>query len=647
MKSKTKVSILFALVIIFLFSSISNSRFSKNIIANNNYLEYNEKDQGQIKLSGFWDLTGSPIFVDDSDTNYNWSKIAAENDWCSGSGSWADPYVIENVTIDGQGSGNCIEIRKSDAYFIIRNCSLYNSGSSFDNAGIKLENVDNGKIINCNCSDNNWDGIYLDDSNNNTLSGITASNNNYFGISLRSSNNNMLSGNIANNNNYNGIYIMEGVNNTLSGNLMNFCGISLYGSLVEMVSHSIDKTNLVNNKPIYYYANEIGLKSSNFTNAGQIILINCTNSIISELNISDGSGIYLYYCVNNTLSGNTANNSEFGILLYSSDNNTLSGNTASNNGDVGIYLWNSDNNKLSGNTASNNGDYGIYLETSHNNALSGSTVNSNYRGIFLDYSNYNTLSGNTANNNNYGIYLWVSDNNMISGNIISNNNFRGIHVRYSNNNTLSGNLLNFCGIILTGSLEEMASHSIDDTNLVNNKPVYYYVNEIGLGSNNFMNSGQIILINCTNSIISGLNISDGSGIFLVYSNYNTFSGNTIKNNSHGIIFDSNSNNNSVFLNNFSNNGIDAEDNGINNRWDNGIIGNYWDDYSGVDANDDGIGDTPYYISGTAGSQDNFPIWTDGDEEIPEVPIISFGNYYILFMFITILSFIILEKQKKK
>ena len=38
-------------------------------------------------------------------------------------------------------------------------------------------------------------------------------------------------------------------------------------------------------------------------------------------------------------------------------------------------------------------------------------------------------------------------------------------------------------------------------------------------------------------------------------------------------------------------------------------------------------------------------------EIPEdsdgAPIISFGNYYVLFTTITILSFIILEKQKKK
>jgi parallel beta-helix repeat protein len=468
---KTKVLFLLTLLILFLFSGIFNSRFSKNIITNNNYLEFNEKDQIQINLSGFWNLTGSPIFIDDSDTNYNWSKTAAENDWCSGSGSWTDPYVIENVTIDGQGSGNCIEIKNSNTYFIVQNCSIYNSGSPLGNAGIKLDIVDNGKIINNNCSDNNYCGIHLWHSNNNTLSGNTANNNGYYGI-----------------------WIDCGNKNTLLGNTMNFCGISLDGSLLELASHSIDDTNLVNNKPLYYYTNEVHLGPDNFTNVGQIFLINCCNSIISGINISDGSGIYLHYCVNNTLSGNNASNN-------------------------------------------------------------------NVRGIYLRESNNNTLSGNTANNNNNGIVLLNGDNNTLSGNT-ANNNKIGMILSVSNNNTLSGN--------------------------------------------------------------------------------------TINNNSYGILLISNNNNNKIFLNNFFNNEINAEDNGINNKWDNGTIGNYWDNYDGVDANDDGIGDTPYLISGTAGSQDNFPIWSDGDEEIPEdLPIISFGNYYLLFTFITILSFIILEKRKRK
>jgi hypothetical protein len=53
-----------------------------------------------------------------------------------------------------------------------------------------------------------------------------------------------------------------------------------------------------------------------------------------------------------------------------------------------------------------------------------------------------------------------------------------------------------------------------------------------------------------------------------------------------------------------------------NQWDNGTIGNYWDDYNGSDLDDDGIGDTPYIIPGPGGNQDNFPIWDDD----PETPL---------------------------
>ena len=257
-KSKKKILILLTLVIFFIFSNIS-----KNFITDNQSLEFNEKDQVQIKQSGFYDLTGSPIFIDNSDPSKNWSYTALNYAWCSGSGSWADPYVIENVTIDGQGSSHCIEIGNSNVYFIIRNCSLYNSGFSYGKSGIVLGNVANGKITNNNCSGDNHHGIYLSGSNNNnTLSGNIASNNEEYGIFLENSNNNNISGNTANNNycgiqldwsinnnlsgnivnnNSHGISLMEGNNNNLSGNIMNFCGIYLSGSLAEMASHIIDE----------------------------------------------------------------------------------------------------------------------------------------------------------------------------------------------------------------------------------------------------------------------------------------------------------------------------------------------------------------------------------------------------------------------
>ncbi|MFX1379861.1 MAG: hypothetical protein ACFFA4_12295 [Promethearchaeota archaeon] len=51
--------------------------------------------------------------------------------------------------------------------------------------------------------------------------------------------------------------------------------------------------------------------------------------------------------------------------------------------------------------------------------------------------------------------------------------------------------------------------------------------------------------------------------------------------------------------------------GTNNQWDFYNIGNYWSDFAGVDVDDNGVGDTPYIITGGSGSQDNYPIWDDG------------------------------------
>ena len=61
------------------------------------------------------------------------------------------------------------------------------------------------------------------------------------------------------------------------------CGISLMDRSYYFSTISIDTSNTVNGKPIYYYINERNLDTSNFTDAGQIILGNCSFSTISDL----------------------------------------------------------------------------------------------------------------------------------------------------------------------------------------------------------------------------------------------------------------------------------------------------------------------------------------------------------------------------
>jgi hypothetical protein len=90
------------------------------------------------------------------------------------------------------------------------------------------------------------------------------------------------------------------------------------------------------------------------------------------------------------------------------------------------------------------------------------------------------------------------------------------------------------------------------------------------------------------------------------SNKNVITNCNIYSNLQGIKIWQNSNNNTVYLNNMFKNDNNAIDEATN-QWDNGSQGNYWDIYQGIDANQDGIGDTPFIISDQ--SADRFPHMT--------------------------------------
>lgn len=85
-----------------------------------------------------------------------------ENGVVGGLGTQTDPYVIEGWEIDATGSDYGIFIENSDAYFIIRNCLIFRAQWY----GIRLDNVKNGKIENCQMVNNKY-GIHLQGSLNN------------------------------------------------------------------------------------------------------------------------------------------------------------------------------------------------------------------------------------------------------------------------------------------------------------------------------------------------------------------------------------------------------------------------------------------------------------------------------------------------
>jgi len=161
----------------------------------------------------------------------NWSAVKAAG-ICTGNGTYFEPYVIEDLIIDGEGSGSCIWIENSSVYFIIENCTVYNSSDTW--AGIRIEQVDNGQLIN-NTVNHQLIGIYLLYSEYNTVSGNNLTDNDH-GIHLSSSAFNTVSGNIVNENHY-GIFLNFSHANIISGNTANNNehGIVLSSSLDNIV----------------------------------------------------------------------------------------------------------------------------------------------------------------------------------------------------------------------------------------------------------------------------------------------------------------------------------------------------------------------------------------------------------------------------
>jgi parallel beta-helix repeat protein len=477
----------------------------------------------------------------------------------SGSGTLADPYIIENRVIQSGHDGACIIIQNTTKHFILRNCST-NHISDITPAGeygIQLLNVSNGILLNNTVKSNSY-GVYLFSSHNNILrlnviinstSGVysSASNNNYlinntainglegfylfysknntlinntaikslYGIELDNSDNNTLINNFAINNSNYGIELSSTNSNILIGNTMIFSDLGLYGSKSEISSHIITPTNTVNGKLVYYFANQRNITAP--MNAGEVIFANCNSSTIYGIKISgENFGIRLFYSNNNTIKNITIVSPHYdGIYLLYSNNNTLTNNKISSTS-RGISLYYSNNNTINNNNITDN-SIGIELDYSNDNTLSNNIISNNsYEGISLYNSNWNTIQNNTAIYNSGGIILASSMNNTIRINIASNNDYAGFFLGNSYYNKLYNNTANNnnYGIYLVSS----SYNTIHNNTANSNQYGIYLERSYWAGGSNyniikwntFLDNDQGIYIDsvCGGNIIEGNTIQD-------------------------------------------------------------------------------------------------------------------------------------------
>ncbi|MFX1552126.1 MAG: NosD domain-containing protein [Promethearchaeota archaeon] len=510
------------------------------------------------KSSGYWYLTET-IEVDG---NSEWNTLATTYEWCNGSGTWNDPYVIENVTVDGQNVIDIgISIMNTDVFFEINNCTFKNVNAR----GIFLYKSNNSVISNNFCYDiESGTGILVDQITNTTISG-NIFNNNYWGINIR------------------------GENITVTQNHCN--NIGDYGIRCDL-SKSIDLIN--NTATIELYLTDSCLISENICKnsydpslqeGGIKISFLCWNNIIASNYILNNSvGIRFYEGVSvtvatNTIIGNLFSNNERNIYgqyyQYAKDVGNLKDRylepTVITDDDGGDFNWTQfssfawangngtfaepyiiDNIKMDGGmhttlTAAllikdsttpfiiRNSEFsyfhyspncaGIMLE----NVENGKLINNSIRyldgdGIRLEYSNNNTIYKNYINDGRNGIYVLHDELEEFKNNITQNT------VEYSVN-----------GLYITNIGVNSYSYPIRDNLLQKNLNYGIIFNNcmfINISRNNvYSNAHGMYLYECifTEITLNRIINNKGNGIILNESSYNHVHRNTLVNNNKCIL----------------------------------------------------------------------------------------------------------------
>lgn len=204
--------------------------------------------------------------------------------------------------------------------------------------------------------------------------------------------------------------------------------------------------------------------------------------------------------------------------------------------------------------------------------------------------------------NNDAVVNITAQNVILKGFTIRNGTI-GLNI-LSSGNTIQGNLVISRGI----GIKLLGAHG---NLVVNNTFAESTIGALIIQSTDIRMIGNIVRLN-------------SQGIYLENSTYVTLENNRILNNTYGITVQNCSDNkiarnkiqfneNGLSLNNSAKNWILRNNlenniqlilqNSPNNLWDNGAEGNYWSDYTGIDTNGDGVGDTNLPHNGV----DNYPL----------------------------------------
>ncbi|MBI2867302.1 MAG: right-handed parallel beta-helix repeat-containing protein [Chloroflexi bacterium] len=193
-------------------------------------------------------------------------------------------------------------------------------------------------------------------------------------------------------------------------------------------------------------------------------------------------------------------------------------------------------------------------------------------GLFVERAKSAVIANSVITGSQAGVYLGHVGSARVVNSTFKGT-YQGIFVDTSSNVIVEGNTVD--GFIQSG-VDMMDWEEARDVMVANNTILN------GWGTGMIITSNSLVENNRIESSPSGISIKGDNNIIR---------GNSILNSGGGLWADGK--NNLIYQNNLFSG--QAGDNGSGNRWDDGSKGNYWSNYTGKDANGDGIGDTPYTV----------------------------------------------------
>lgn len=373
---------------------------------------------------------------------------------------------------------DAIQLISSSSNHISNNTIIKNDG-----IGIDLQQNSHYNTLIYNTISYNYKGVKcISTCKHNLIQHNSIKFNELNGIELASTSKNQIYSNDIEKNNP-GILLSDVSSSSISKNDFKDCGI-IFLQVKQQPNNSI-KNNTVNGKPLYYYENEQNLT---IPPAGQIILVNCTNCLITNQEISNTCiGIELWNSSQCILTENILSINDKGIYLVNSNLNSIQANSISEC-TVGILCYDSSNNLFKKNNIQRNKDGIRFLSCQHNHIINSNIKNNLDKGIELFSSSLNQIIDNTFLKNEYGLYIEASNENQIMQNKFIDND-EGTMIDQSKGTALSNNSFLKDGLIIQYSTQ----NSIQN-NTVNEKPLIYYEDRTDI---HIKDAGQIILINCS------------------------------------------------------------------------------------------------------------------------------------------------------